>query len=763
MKREHGARGPITIFGAGIAGLTAAHELVMRGFTVQVIDKDFNDAFDPAKPRELLDRGIGGMARSQWAIAAGGGTLEGSYMRRLWSGAELLHNRVLRFTRDKQGNAVPESRERADELLDALVRASRALGKAGLSEASVALVVPLRKDATLADDARARYLRTELAKRGISKRVIDNMLVEGPEHDHDPDTVYFSANGLVVPAEHGFRFFPSFYRHLFDTMKRTTIQNPEPSERTKATVFQNLVPCDGLGFARAGRAVSFMVPRRAILSFEAIRQILREVLGELEYTNQDIARFSLRLFKYMTSSTARREAEYEHVSWGDFLGSELYSKVSREHIEYGPQMSAALRGSQSDARTQGNITVQLFMDQLKPDANADFTLSGPTSSTWFDHWHDFLRAHRVTFSRGTLEGFEVKDGQVVPIVRGCKVIGTNYVLALSLPGIAAVADSFLRAAKQAGIPDEKLEDFRRVKAFAGDLDTDLQLACPKGPLQHLSGIQYYFDQDVRFWRGHTQYLDSAWGLTSIAQHQFWARSRLPEDQYKSILSVDIGIFDRPYQPRGGGPAKTVWECTAEEIAKYAWEQIRDHHDNAFRQRYGEHVVFPEPVAYALDETLVFLPDRDGAEKRNYSPFLVNQTGKYPTRPGRVMREPGKSKCISCYEVIPSGRAPRGSYVLAGTYMQTYTRLTSMEAANESARHAVNALLQAWKIGGDRCDIWDPEDHEVEDLQWFKDLDEELLRRGLPHFVDVLGWTELPDTLLPSDFRMLGLMGLRKRG
>ena len=86
-------------------------------------------------------------------------------------------------------------------------------------------------------------------------------------------------------------------------------------------------------------------------------------------------------------------------------------------------------------------------------------------------------------------------------------------------------------------------------------------------------------------------------------------------------------------------------------------------------------------------------------------------------------------------------------MLAGTYMQTFTRLTSMEAANESARHAVNAFLQSWEIGGDRCDIWDPEDHELEDLQWFKDLDEKLFDRKLPHFVDILDWDELPADLL----------------
>ena len=70
----------------------------------------------------------------------------------------------------------------------------------------------------------------------------------------------------------------------------------------------------------------------------------------------------------------------------------------------------------------------------------------------------------------------------------------------------------------------------------------------------------------------------------------------------------------------------------------------------------------------------------------------------------------------------------------------------MKAANVSARHAVNAFLQTWQIRGDRCDIWDPEDHEFEDLHWFKDLDEELFERKLPHLVDILELDELPDEL-----------------
>src|SRR5262245_28894693 len=53
----------VAIFGGGIAGLTAAHELIERGFRVEVYEKT---------PPSVIDRingapcALGGMARTQW-------------------------------------------------------------------------------------------------------------------------------------------------------------------------------------------------------------------------------------------------------------------------------------------------------------------------------------------------------------------------------------------------------------------------------------------------------------------------------------------------------------------------------------------------------------------------------------------------------------------------------------------------------------------------------------------------------------------------
>jgi hypothetical protein len=94
----------------------------------------------------------------------------------------------------------------------------------------------------------------------------------------------------------------------------------------------------------------------------------------------------------------------------------------------------------------------------------------------------------------------------------------------------------------------------------------------------------------------------------------------------------------------------------------------------------------------------------------------------------------------------------GQLVFAGTFMQTFTRLTTMEAANESARHAVNAILGEYARQGGRmiepCQIWNPEDYELTDLRYLIDLDERLFAARQPHVLDGLDLSFAPGARQP---------------
>jgi hypothetical protein len=131
-------------------------------------------------------------------------------------------------------------------------------------------------------------------------------------------------------------------------------------------------------------------------------------------------------------------------------------------------------------------------------------------------------------------------------------------------------------------------------------------------------------------------------------------------------------------------------------------------------------------------------------------------------------------------------------VFAGTYLKTFTRMTTMESANESARHAVNAILDHCTVHlakqplrappsrparsplpsdpyekglfpttpyGDYCRIWDPEHNELPDFELLQRMDEENFLQGRPHPWDTLGVELLPALLtkVPGTGDGLGML------
>ena len=99
----------------------------------------------------------------------------------------------------------------------------------------------------------------ELIERGFQVSIYEAKDVFGGKA-HSLSVPGTGAGGREdLPGEHGFRFFPAFYRHLPDTMMRI----PFPGN---VSVFNNLVHATRIEVARAGSPALVLTARLTIIS-----------------------------------------------------------------------------------------------------------------------------------------------------------------------------------------------------------------------------------------------------------------------------------------------------------------------------------------------------------------------------------------------------------------------------------------------------------------------------------------------------------------
>jgi uncharacterized protein with NAD-binding domain and iron-sulfur cluster len=92
----------------------------------------------------------------------------------------------------------------------------------------------------------------ELAERGFAVTVYEQRTLPGGKARSLPVPGSGTDGRADLPAEHGFRFFPAFYRHVPDTMARIPASG--------ATVFERLVGADRILLARARGANELIAP-----------------------------------------------------------------------------------------------------------------------------------------------------------------------------------------------------------------------------------------------------------------------------------------------------------------------------------------------------------------------------------------------------------------------------------------------------------------------------------------------------------------------
>ena len=712
----NGDRTKVAVFGAGIAGLTAAHELVDRGFDVIVFEQT-----PPVPPIESFC-GIGGMARTQLGrVEKPGKEPPGPDRMRPTEPVVDLGGTPVWF--DPASARLDATARRTLDAIAGILIAHDWIRHVLIRGWTAEVGAP----ATTNPIDRIDYRRADAVRRYLERAGVaaDRLKAEGwgfgwsdevNHTDRGRSYVDLVIQEDLVPGEHGFRFFPAFYRHVFNTMLRIPIPEPggtgAPYIETGRTVLDNVIATHSQGVNFEDRK-SFVLPRRPMNSFQESFDVVKYAYEAMGFTTSDVQRLGTKLFKYATSCSARRRDEYENISWWDFVEGDRYRERFSRYIDSAPQLLVAMRAKVSDARTIGNIAVQLMLDPFRGQGRTDGTLNAPTTLAWFDPWFRYLTNQGVTFQNATLVTFDRLGGRLRPRIRypsgkmACLDMFRYHVVALS----PQAAQEVVRTANLKG------GDFDKIRSL--DLG-DPTRKDPGGIVDHLSGIQYYFRSDVKFVPGHTVFPDSAWGLSAIAQPQFWTRPRGSWDGYLGLISVDIGNW----HAESPVTKKCAWDSTKQEIAEEVWRQIR--------ATLPETARVPEPILYHLDDNIEFATDgpRAGLPVKNATPLVINRTGRFDDRPG-----------TPCHYQIHED-----SIVFAGTYMQTYTRMTTMEAANESGRHAVNAILKAEEFAGDRCMIADPEQFEIEDLKWLVEIDHGLWELGLPHFLDILRVEELPDLL-----------------
>jgi uncharacterized protein with NAD-binding domain and iron-sulfur cluster len=530
----------------------------------------------------------------------------------------------------------------------------------------------------------------ELARRGFHVTVFEAGSTPGGK----ARSIFVPNTGTEgrrdLPGEHGFRFFPSFYKHLPDTMKNIPYG--------RGSVHDNLVPTSRTMLAREG-AVDLELLTHFPRSIEDVRDMLRLRLSDLRLSRQDLLFLAQRIWVLLTSCKERRATEYDRVPWWEFIDAERRSpEFQHAMAELGVRFLLAMNGRKASTKTIGDIGIQLWFDHLKPGLHVDRLLNGPTHDVWLGPWLAHLRQLGVDYRLGSkVERIRCLNERVVEVmIRGAD--GAVYSFAEDYYIAALPVDRMCRL-----ITPEMLEAEPRL-AHLDRLHTDWML-----------GVQFFLDRDVELNRGHIFVADCPWALTAISQKQFWPDidlSRFGDGTVDGILSVVISNWDAPGK-HSGKPARA---CTRDEILGEMWEALKRHINDM-----GE--------VHLEDDNLVhsYMADsckRIGEEWVNDEPLLINTAGSWELRPDAVTEIP--------------------NLFLASDYVRTHTDVASMESANEAARRAVNGVLAASGSAAPKCRVWELKEPAL--FEPFKLIDQVLFRQGLPHpFYD-------PGLRRPSNFR-----------
>ena len=499
-----------------------------------------------------------------------------------------------------------------------------------------------------------------------------------------------------LPGEHGFRFFPGFYRHLDDTMKRI----PDGAGKY---AYDHLVDAKTFAIAQEGKELYNLpvdTPKTLPEWIVALNNFFGNPALGLAPGEKEI--LVERILRLLSMCRERRERDYECMSWWDYHNvpiprSDQYNKM---FVTGFSRSLVAMDAEQASTWTGANLLSQFFKVFFE-SGTMDRALDGPTNDVWFSPWISWLDNQGVNFhmeEKLTELAVNTVGGQST--ISGATLENTKTSVTTTV-----TADYYVAA-----VPVEVMTPL--VKS---DSNLALLAAAPSlGKIDNLevswmNGIVFYLKNDVPVVDGHINFADSKWALTGISQAQFWNDSptNFGDGTINGILSIVISDWttagDKVH-------LKTAAQCTsAQEVADETWAQIKLHLPGAAAAK----LTSGDPVGFFLDSAIAFDPSMV-TSTQNAEPLLINTACSLVNR--------------------PEAATEIANLMLASDYVKTNIDLATMEGANEAGRRAANAILAASNSTKPPCDVWEYEEPEVfKDLQAFDRL---LFEAGGPFYGDI---------------------------
>ena len=194
-------------------------------------------------------------------------------------------------------------------------------------------------------------------------------------------------------AEHGFHMFPSFYRHVTQTMKEIPYTPSDAHiQNVDESVWGNLQGCTEVAYAQDGdfRKVERPLPESGLDFVSAVRKAVGDGEG---VTEGDIAIYAWLLLKFVTSCKERRDEEYDQMTWREYfrIDQGLFSDAFLALITTLPRTLSAMRTDQCSARTVCSTSIQLLFDMTDDGGvHMESMLRGPLWEMWFEPWVKLL-------------------------------------------------------------------------------------------------------------------------------------------------------------------------------------------------------------------------------------------------------------------------------------------------------------------------------------------------------------------------------------